>query len=149
VGGLVADCTVQANTRYGISASDACIIRGCSVYSSGTDGIRVSSASLVLNNTCGLSGLSTPSGAGVHATSGDNRIEGNNCASADRGVPIDSAGNIIIRNTCTGNAINWVIQPGNVFGPIIDRTAPGSPFVSGSSAASTLGSTDANANFSF
>jgi len=81
--------------------------------------------------------------------SGDNRIEGNNCTGADRGIDIDSIGNIIIRNTCSGNTIDWVIAANNVFGPIIDRRAPASAAVSGFSAASTLGSTDANANFSY
>jgi hypothetical protein len=37
----------------------------------------------------------------------------------------------------------------NVFGPIIDRSAPASAAVLGNSAASSLGSTDANANFTY
>ena len=88
-------------------------------------------------------------GAGIHATGGDNRIEGNNCTGADRGIDVDAAGNIVIKNTCSGNTTNWDIVANNVYGPIIDRTAPASPAVSGNSAASSLGSTDSNANFTY
>jgi parallel beta-helix repeat protein len=31
-----------------------------------------------------------------------NRIEGNNCTGAGRGIDVDALGNIIIKNTCTG-----------------------------------------------
>ena len=41
------------------------------------------------------------------------------------------------------------IAANNVFGPIVDRRAPSSAAVSGFTAASTLGSTDSNANFSY
>jgi hypothetical protein len=62
---------------------------------------------------------------------------------------VDGAGNIIITNTCSGNTIDWVFVANNVFGPIIDRRVPASASVSGFSAPSSLGSTDANANFSY
>ena len=83
------------------------------------------------------------------ATGTDTRIEANNCVRADRGIDIPGAGNIIIKNTCSGNTLNWSIAANNIFGPIIDRTAPGTAAVSGNAAANTLGSTDANANFSY
>lgn len=67
---------------------------------------------------------------GAHATRTDNHIEDSSYTSADRGI--DFARNIIIRNTCLGNTINWVIAA-----------------ISGSSAPSSLGSGDPNGNFSY
>ena len=40
------------------------------------------------------------------------------------------------------------IVANNICGPIVDRTAPASGAILGSSGVSSLGSTDANANFS-
>ena len=57
--------------------------------------------------------------------------------------------NIVIKNTCSGNTTNWDIVASNYYGPIIDRTGVVTAAVVGSAAASSLGSTDANANFSY
>jgi len=108
----------------------------------------VTSGCVVLANTCSFNG-NGGDGAGIHATGSDNRIEGNNCTVADRGIDVDVAGNIIIKNTCAGNTINWVIAANNVVGPILDRRAPASAAISGNSAPSSLGSTDPNANFTY
>ncbi|HRJ49801.1 MAG TPA: hypothetical protein PKU91_04675, partial [Phycisphaerales bacterium] len=88
-------------------------------------------------------------GANIHATGNDNRIEGNNCILADRGIDVDAAGNIIVRNTCSGNTVNWDIVANNVVGPILDRTAPASAAISGNSAPDSTGSTHPNANFTY
>jgi len=74
---------------------------------------------------------------------------GNTCADNDRGIDVDIAGNIIIKNTCSGNTIDWTIVANNVVGPILDRRAPASAAINGFSAPSSLGSTDPNANFSY
>ncbi len=127
-GSTVADCTARLNTLNGIACAVGCVIR---------------------DNTCANNGNGAGDGAGIHATGADNRIESNNCISADRGIDVDVAGNIIVRNTCSGNATNWDIVANNVVGPIIDRTAPGSAAISGNSAPSSLGTTDPNANFTY
>jgi hypothetical protein len=62
---------------------------------------------------------------------------------------VSSAENIIIRNTCSGNTINWVIAANNVVGPILDRTAPASAAISGNSAPDSTGSPHPNANFTY
>jgi parallel beta-helix repeat protein len=85
----------------------------------------------------------------VHVSGNNNRVEGNDCSSADRGIEVGSSGNVIVRNTCAANTTDWVLAAGNVFGPILDRRSPGSAAVSGFSAPSSLGSTDPNANFSY
>ena len=110
------------------------------------DGINVFSSCLVLNNACSLNGNGAGDGAGIHATSADNRIEGNNCIGADRGIDVDVAGNIIVKNTCSGNANNWDVVAGNVILVVNATTAAA---VSGNSGGTAPGSTDPNANFSY
>ncbi len=119
---------------------------GCTARSNSQDGIRCLSACLIQGNTCSNNGRSGADGANIHAQAIDNRIEGNNCTSADRGIDVDMAGNFISRNTCSGNATNWDVAAGNTI-----------LVVQGSSAAAVLGntgglapgSTDPNANFTY
>lgn len=146
---IVSACTVYSNTLNGISTSNGSNISGCAVRFNTLDGIRVASLCTVINNTCTSNGNLAGDGAGIHAVGTDNRIEGNNCASADRGIDIDSSGNIIIRNSCTSNTTNWVIFANNVVGPILDRTAPGSAAINGNAAPDSTGSTHPNANFTY
>ena len=148
-GSTVAGCTARQNTGDGIITSFSSTVTGCTAYGNTGDGIQVSSDCRVTDNMCDRNGNGGGDGAGIHATSSDNRIEGNNCTLADRGIDVDLFGNLIIRNTCAGNTTDWDIVANNVFGPIIDRRAPASAAVLGFSAASSLGSTDPNANFSY
>ena len=169
IGCTITGCTANNNTGNGISTGIACTITGCSAYfnigngifsSSGCtisnntassnrlNGIRVSIQCVVLANACSFNG-NGGDGAGIHAIGSDNRIEGNNCVNADRGIDVDVAGNIIIKNTCASNTIDWTIVANNVVGPILDRRAPASAAINGFSAPSSLGSTDPNANFSY
>jgi parallel beta-helix repeat protein len=168
-GSTITHCSAYQNTGTGISAGTGCTVSNCSVFGNGASGISVSSgctvadctsrgntldgivctfACVIRGNTCSSNGT-LGDGAGIHATIGDDRIEGNNCTSADRGIDIDGPGNIIIRNSCSGNTIDWVIVANNIYGPIIDRRVPASAAVSGFGAVTTLGSTDPNANFSY
>lgn len=65
-----------------------------------------------------------------------------------RGLHVIGAGNVIVRNTASANTVvNWSIAANNVVGPILNRTTPASAVISGDSAISSLGSTDANANY--
>jgi hypothetical protein len=45
--------------------------------------------------------------------------------------------------------VNWALVANNVYGPIVDRTAPASAAVSGNAAADASGSTHPQANFSY
>jgi|CXWL01.1.fsa_nt_gi parallel beta-helix repeat protein len=167
-GGILANCTAFNNTGIGIASNPGCTLTGCSAYFNTGDGINVDTGSTVIDctvrqntldgircttactirgNTCSANGIGD--GAGIHATGDDNRIEGNTCIGADRGIHVAFAGNIIVRNACSGNTIDWAIVANNVLGPILDRRAPGSAGVNGFSAPSSLGSTDSNANYSY
>ncbi len=146
-GNTITACTAYRNGTFGIGTARGSTVTDCSSHSNQTDGIRVVNQCLVRSNTCANNGEAD--GAGIHATSTDNRIEGNICIGADRGIDVDAAGNLIIRNSCSGNTINWVIVANNVCGPILDRTAPGSAAISGNSAPDSTGSTHPNANFTY
>lgn len=63
-----------------------------------------------------------------------------------RGIDVDGAANIIIRNTCSGNGVNWTIAAFNVVAPIIAAFS-NQAAINGNSCSGSLGSTDPNANF--
>lgn len=148
-GSTVVHCASYFNSGVGIIVSIGGQVTECTAQSNSSDGILCGDNSVIRNNTCTLNGNGAPSGAGIRTIATGCRIEGNTCADADTGIDVDAAGNIIIRNTCSGNTNNWTIVANNVVGPIIDRTAPASAAISGNSAPSSLGSTDPNANFSY
>jgi parallel beta-helix repeat protein len=137
-------------TGIGIEAFNGSTIKDCTASGNAGDGIRVPNDSLVSGNTCDSNGLSTGDGAGIHATSSDNRIEGNNVTDNDRGIDVDSAGNVIIKNSASGNTVNnYDIVANNVYGAIVDRTAPASAAVTGNSGPASAGTTDPWANIAY
>jgi len=164
----ISGCSARANTGNGITASSGCTITGCTAFSNtgngivtsagstisnctvqfnNLDGIRVSSECTVFANTSSFNGIGSGDGAGIHATGSDNRIEGNNCTRSDRGIDVDGFGNIIIKNTCSGNTSNWEIAVGNVC--LVILATPTVAAISGDSGGLSPGSTNPNANFSY
>ena len=126
VGGGVSNCTASRNARNGIVA-----INGCTVFL----------------NTCAANGEGGD-GAGILLTGTDNRVEQNNCTTNDRGIDVNGVGNVIMKNTCSGNTINWDIAVGNAVAPIVGA-ATNAALISGNTYAGSLGSTDPNANFTY
>jgi parallel beta-helix repeat protein len=122
-------CTVTNNTAYrndadGISAEASCTVTGNTVTENNGNGIHVESNCRVVANTCYQNGR-LGDGAGIHATSRNNRIQANNLVLNDRGVEVDAAGNIIVKNTASDNAPNYEILAGNAYGPIVDVNGVG------------------------
>ena len=97
-------------------------------------------------NTCTTNGRASGIGANIHIRGVKGRIEGNHCYGADRGIDIDFAGNIVIRNTCSTNTTNWDIVAGNDVAPIVSATVNSSAIV-GNTYSGNLGTADSNANF--
>jgi parallel beta-helix repeat protein len=105
----------------------------------------------VRNSAATLNG-NNGDGAGIHCTTGggtSNRIEGNNVTDNDRGIDVDSTGNLILRNSASDNTTNYEIAADNRYGPIEDITAGGTAAVSGSSAPGTASSSNPWTNFSY
>lgn len=145
-GTVITNCAANTNGSHGITTASGCVIANCTVRSNSADGINVFNQCLVLNNNCSLNGNGAADGASIHVLGADNRIEGNNCSNADRGIDVDVAGNIIVRNTCSGHTNNWDVVAGNVILVINATTAAA---VSGNSGGTAPGSTDPNANFTY
>jgi len=111
------------------------------------NGIAASSDSKITGNTCNKNGHLTGDGAGIRVAGWDNRIDSNNVTDNDRGIEVESSGNLIIRNSASGNAINYTIVLNNRVGEIV--SAPDSGNISGDTGGVGVGSTDPWANFSF
>jgi len=143
---LIKECTSTVNTGDGINGQQGTTIIDCIASDNGDDGIIVLSRSLVRGNTCNGNGSD-----GIFvSSSGANRIEGNHMSGNGRGLYVIGAGNVILKNTASGNTtVNWSIVANNIVAPIIDRTAVVSGAISGNSASSSLGTSDETANFTF
>lgn len=93
---------------------------------------------LVTGNNC-IGNTSSGTLAGIHATAGDNRIEGNHVTFNDYGIKADGSNNLITRNSArsnNGGASNYSIAAGN---RDAQRLSGGTSFVS----------TDPWANFAY
>ncbi len=144
---LVSDCLLFANDGRGLTVGDHSVVSSCSAASNFRSGITVHGRSIVTGNNACNNGQDGFSG-GISITGSDTRVEGNNCISNARGMDIAGPGNIIMRNSCSGNTINWNIVPGNAVAPISAPPTNGS-LISGNLYTGSLGSADANANFTY
>lgn len=142
----VSGCTSGFNNGDGIVVEDASAVFNClSSYNLG-DGIQALRKCRIFNNSCSVNTIG--GGAGIHLIEDSTHVEGNVCINNAKGIDVDSAGNIIIRNTCTSNGTNWDIVAGNAVAPIVQASTNGAAII-GSNYAGGLGSTDPNANFTY
>ncbi len=146
--GVVSDCVASTNSENGIVVLSGSTVTDCATFTNSGSGIVCFAGNLVRGNICDLDGRGSGDGAGITVATDDNRIEGNNCSRADRGIHVQFEGNTIIQNICSTNTIDWVIVANNSFGPILDRRNPGSAAVNGFSAPTNLNTLDPHANFS-
>lgn len=122
---VVADCTSDGNTSFGISVSTACTVERCVASTNGAAGIQVVTGCTVVGNLCDLQG----SAAGIRVIGNRNRIEGNNCSRNAVGVEVLTTGNTIIRNSALGStSLAYSIVGGNDVGPISAASAATNPF---------------------
>ncbi|MFN0011587.1 MAG: right-handed parallel beta-helix repeat-containing protein [Phycisphaerales bacterium] len=152
LGGItsVYNSSAMSNTGSGIIGGGACLVVNCNVrYNTGA-GIELTlDNNTIRGNLCIGNGTGSGNAANIRTAGINNRIEDNNCTLADRGIEVDGTRSIIVRNTCGSNTQNWAIAANNSYGPIIDRSAAATAAANANSAASTLASTDPNANFSY
>lgn len=145
--GTVINCIANQNGASGIRVVTGASVSNCTATLNTTDGILViGGACHVRTNTCTFNG-SGGIGAGIRATSTDNRMEDNQCSNADFGIKIEGwNGNFLSRNTCTSNTTNWDIPAGNVC-LVVNASTGGA--ILGNAGGVAPGSTDPNANFSY
>jgi hypothetical protein len=120
-GAVVSRCTAYANGDAagddGISVGTGSTVTDCTADLNAEDGIQVSTDCYVARNNANANGVID--GAGIHVTSGGNRIEANNATDNDRGFDVDLANNLIIRNSAGANATEYDIVAGNTVGPTV------------------------------
>lgn len=139
-------CSAGENSQNGFSLSSGATVTNCAAAANCANGFEIDGESILLNNTASHNG-DCAAGAGIKVNGGHNRLEGNNCTLADFGIQVIGPFNIIVRNTCAANSMNWSIQASNFYGPVMDLNPLGSVGFQGNGAPGNLGSTDPNANF--
>jgi len=121
-GTMVRACTSTRNEREGISTANACQVIECSVIENNGDGVKVGNQCLVRGNLCDGNGFFQFDGAGIHVPGSDCRIEDNTLTRNDRGLDVDFGGNFIVRNSATGNGVNYDVTGTQTIGPIVTAT---------------------------
>lgn len=121
-GSTIKDCTAASNKGAGIQVAIGSSVTGCTVRSSGKDGILAPNDCVIARNSCSNNGTFPPA-AGIHVTSQGNRIEENHVVfNNDSGIKVDGANNLVMRNSSrfnSNNAKNFVIVAGNLVGTIV------------------------------
>ncbi|HEU6449392.1 MAG TPA: right-handed parallel beta-helix repeat-containing protein [Verrucomicrobiae bacterium] len=125
----IVSCVIEGNT-IGISAGQASTVKDCTVRNSSGDGIVVPNDCVVQDNDCVDNG--SMGGAGVHVTIAGNRIEGNTTILNSKGIWIEGAANMVVRNISRYNpgsgsigSSNFVINAGNTVGEILNFSSGG------------------------
>ncbi|MCK6476218.1 MAG: right-handed parallel beta-helix repeat-containing protein [Phycisphaerales bacterium] len=146
-GAVISRCVCRSNIGNGIrcASNGFSSITECVSVENGVDGIRVNLGVYVASNSCAFNGTVT-TGAGIRVTGGDCRIESNSSLSNDVGIQVDAPGNIVVKNTCSGNPNNWSVVAGNTI-LVVNAATAGA--VSGNSGGTAPGSADPNANFTY
>jgi len=121
-GSTVAECTGLGNSAgSGVKATIGCCVTACAGRGN-FRGVHVDSRSSVIGCTA------SNNTAGVYAVLSDNRIEGNNVTLNQFGIDVDGAGNVVVRNSASGNSTNYAIAGGNDVGPIGSASTATSPW---------------------
>ena len=135
-----------STTGMGFWITQDGMIQNCTASTNEGDGIRITFRVVARDNSCTANGADGD-GAGVHSTNIHNRIEGNSVTENDRGIDVDAAASLIIRNSASDNTTNYQIVAGNKVGGIV--SAPDSVAINGSTGGAGVGSVSPWSNFSF
>ncbi len=112
------NCVATENCGDGIIVGAGSRVQSCSAHGNVEDGIEVSDNCRVVGNVVRANGENGPH-AGIQVTGSHNRIEGNDATDNNNvGIGVADAGNVIIRNCCAGNQVNFSIAVGNILGSV-------------------------------
>ena len=143
----ITGCTAIQNTDAGIRAGSGCVITDSASDGNTSHGILIeSTGNTVRNNTARNNGVDQD-GGGVRVVAERNRLEDNHVANNTVGIWVTSPRNTVIANSASDNLFNYVISPGNRYGPIINHTSTATSSASGNSASGTMSTSDPHANF--
>ncbi len=113
-GSVVRDCRVSFSGQVGVRLGEGSLISGSSVHENQQEGILASDSCVVRDNLCDRNGA-----AGIRVLGFGNRIEGNSVSGSLRGIELDIGGNLVVRNSATGNGVGFDDPGGNTIGPIV------------------------------
>ena len=145
----ITDCVSTFNTGAGFDVSLGCVVTECQSFANQTHGFVVGSDCRVIDCSSNSNGTTIADGSGVLVTGSDARIEGNTANDNDFGIRVTGSGNLIIRNSCSGQGTAYNIVANNRYGAIVDISAAGAASVNGPSAVGVLTTTDPWANFTY
>ena len=135
----VADCTVQSSTGDGINVNGGSSVNRCTTASNSGDGIQLADEAIATdcvangNTGDGIVGsnrtvvrncqAANNGASGIWVSGARNKVESNNVVQNLRGIQTSVGGNLIVRNTASGNPAatsvsNYVIGGTNEVGPI-------------------------------
>ncbi|RMD65839.1 MAG: hypothetical protein D6824_01930 [Planctomycetota bacterium] len=115
---VVQVCTATNNGSDGIKAGSGSSVTQCVSNQNSGDGVSIDANSLVKDNACSLNNA-----AGVHVRGSDVHVEGNTATNNNQGFLVDMGGNLIVRNSASGNVSNFAIAPSNTVGAIVTSGA--------------------------
>jgi parallel beta-helix repeat protein len=124
--GQVTGCIVlqsAASNFPSIEANTASTVRGCTVAVSAGPGIRVHELCHVVGND-----VSQGQGIGIYVINSGSRVEDNHVTNNGVGIQVDSSPNLIIKNSGSGNTVEYNIATGNKVGPISTDPATAGPW---------------------
>ncbi len=135
-GNTITDCTVSDNSSYGISfygysgQCDDNMIANCTISDNSSHGIYLtgSSGGRCAGNTIADCTIRKNKDRGLNLYSVDgNRVEGNHISdqagTATYGIYCSGTKqNLIVRNTCVGQTVNFSMDSDDTYGPIVTNT---------------------------
>jgi len=107
-------CTADSNALAGIAGHSGTQITNCTAFDNDR-GIEASDGCAVLQCNARDNGI----GVRVNTLPGHCRVEGNNTVGNEIGIQVQSADNLVIRNSASDNETNYDIVSGNAVGPIV------------------------------
>ena len=133
VGNRVADCAIVDNGQVGIylngTSSGTChgnAVSGCTVAGNGSMGVLLttSGSGACNDNTVENCVVDGNVDSGIHLVyARGTRVEGNHVhgqSGLSYGISaISASSNLIVRNTCVGQANNFVLDPDDTYGPVV------------------------------
>ena len=126
------------------------VIEHSVVRANNGNGIRLNGDGVARENN--VVGSATTLGRGITTLNSYNRVEGNNVTGFTRGIEFVTnsliVGGLMIHNTVSGNSTNYFVGGSTSFGDVIDDQGGGAA-VNGNGAASSFGSPNAWANFTY
>lgn len=113
--GTIADNTADRNSGYGISVTSGAVVARNSCAENTLDGIKAGDGNRIVGNDCVGNG-NGGDGAGIHVQSQRNVIMDNTVLQNDRGIDVDAANNLIVKNSASTNGTEYSIVGGNKVG---------------------------------